>query len=54
MGKRKLIYGVGINDADYKVKIGDNPADWRVEIALLARADQLDNDRLRGVETIKL
>ena len=28
--------------------------DWRVEIALLARADQLDNDRLLGMETIKL
>lgn len=28
--------------------------DWRVEIALLARADQLDNDRLLGLETIKL
>lgn len=28
--------------------------DWRVEIALLARADQLDNDRMLGLETIKL
>lgn len=28
--------------------------DWRVEIALLARADQLDYDRLLGLETIKL
>lgn len=35
-------------------EVAAQQGDWRVEIALLARADQLDNDRLLGLETIKL
>ncbi len=50
MGKRKLVFGVGINDADYPVGVGGRGS----KIALLARADQLDDDRLLGLETIKL
>ncbi len=50
MGKRKPIFGAGINDADYPVAVGGRGS----KIALLARADQLDDDRLLGLETIKL
>lgn len=35
-------------------EIAEQQVDWRVGAALLARAEKLDNNRLRGVETIKL